>query len=191
MTNCSDVYHSEKKIDRIEERLGSLESTLKSIATSLSRGNLSSLPTPSHEVSFRARDESPLEEDTTPAFEGESSLTAQSVFATEYLSSAVGDGSFTQSQDMNAALQSLRSLVSRQNIKSAVYAPRFRSRKGQATFSPTSLKLPPLDAVMDCMRKGEGTSIPMSAEYVANAIRRTIQHVHHHVLSIPRFQEAS
>lgn len=154
-----DTLYSEKKIDRIEERLASLESTLKSIANSLSHGSLSSLPTPtSHDVSFRAREESPAEDDATPAFEGESSLTAQSVFATEYLSTAVGDGSFTQNQDINTALQSLRSLVSKQNIKSAVYAPRFHSRRSQATFSPTSLKLPPLDAVMECMRKGEGTS---------------------------------
>lgn len=146
--------HSERKIDRIEERLASLESTLKSIAAALPSANTSFNATPSsHEPlpsRVKGRNESIVEDDPSPAFEGDSSLAAHSVQASEYLSIAVGSATFPQTQGMNAALQSLRSIVSRQN---STPQTRFHPRTNLPTFAPSSLRLPPLEAVMALIKK--------------------------------------
>ncbi|KAF2101315.1 hypothetical protein NA57DRAFT_33876, partial [Rhizodiscina lignyota] len=90
--------------------------------------------------------------DPNPAFEGESSLAAHSVQASHLLSIAVDNAPFQQTQNIKTALQSLRSIVSRQSAKPSTTQIRFNPRKDLPAFSPTALRLPPLESVMNLLK---------------------------------------
>jgi hypothetical protein len=155
---------SERKIDRIEERLASLESMLKSVVCMRSQVN----PAPSNsaqvEVTVRPRPSkqavsfaSTKKNDSTRAFEGDSSLTAHSLQASDFLSTAVQHERFRDNPEMHAALQSLHGIVSRQHMISVNQEALFSSSKGLEDFSATnSLSLPPVDVVLPCISKVEG-----------------------------------
>ncbi|OQE02169.1 hypothetical protein PENVUL_c040G05964 [Penicillium vulpinum] len=132
----------EKKIDSIEERLASIESTLQQLAknTSQVQGFTTSNPRESHfapspqkstptqpssTTRNHAKSKGPLylanptleQHDSSSGFEGSSSLTAHGAYASAFLESAVSKGSpqVLSSPKINAALSSLKQLVGIQN----------------------------------------------------------------------------
>jgi hypothetical protein len=147
------MEHSEKKIDRIEDRLAGIENVLASLATKL--GDLD-LRRDSTEISSQSRSSrrtagrSPgtLEEAGTPApFEGETAIASQSDYARELLRKAVGSTpSIEQNAEVKSALHALNELVPQQGQapSSASYS---LINHSFAELDPETLAKPPWDAV--------------------------------------------
>ncbi|KOS37941.1 hypothetical protein ACN38_g11255 [Penicillium nordicum] len=132
----------EKKIDLIEERLASIESTLQQLAKNTSQPQGLTAPNwsgshfapspqkstpsqPSSTTPNSAKTKGPLylanrtleEHDSSAGFEGSSSLTAHGAYASAFLESAVSQSSpqVLSSPKITAALSSLKQLVGIQN----------------------------------------------------------------------------
>ncbi|CRL30596.1 Fungal transcriptional regulatory protein, N-terminal [Penicillium camemberti] len=132
----------EKKIDLIEERLASIESTLQQLAKNTSQPHSFTAPNrseshfapspqkstpsqPSSTTPNSAKPKGPLylsnrtieEHDSSAGFEGSSSLTAHGAYASAFLESAVSQSSpqVLSSPKITAALSSLKQLVGIQN----------------------------------------------------------------------------
>ena len=158
------VDDSERKIDQIEERLGGIEQLLRNLSTTgIQRG--SDLPlheppaaaglTPSvaGDTSSTAYDRDELDS----AFEGNSSLTAHTVFASEFLEHAVERTSLRDlSPNMQAALNSLQQIVGMQNKASISHEVRFANQKPLPKGNFRELPMPPLQAVIPVLREIKG-----------------------------------
>ncbi|KAJ5919957.1 transcriptional regulator family: Fungal Specific TF [Penicillium verhagenii] len=174
--------HSEKKIDLIEERLGSIEKALQELLTA-SRSN-GCKPTRSYESSQPsplpgARVNSPAtkfdhasikgpgytsnpaieQHDPSSGFEGNSSLAAHSVYAREFLESAFSHSTpeVFSSPKINEALYSLRQIVEMQDKQREIVTQRtqFHSQEGRlgSHRDIRQLELPPLPVVLTVLRK--------------------------------------
>jgi hypothetical protein len=117
----ANITYSEKKIDRIEDRLTGIENVLESLASKLSNLDLQrSSPVNSDQSrssgietgrSHRASTEPP----TSAPFEGETALNSQSDYARELLAQAIGSTpSIGQNEEVKSALYALNELVTRQ-----------------------------------------------------------------------------
>lgn len=91
----------------------------------------------------------------TPTFEGGSSLSAHSVYASEFLTKAVDNHRLSEpSSEMAAALSSLRSIVSRQSLQAEPPpAPHFSFQRFQAH---DQLDLIPMQVVINILRQVKG-----------------------------------
>lgn len=166
---------SEEKIDRIANTLSGVENSLRSFATALS-DHKRSLPLnntttnqPSASVHLPHYSASTYDDTDSPitAFEGESSLTAHSIYASEYISAAAkSDLTFPRTNGMDSALQALKGLVSGQNeANTTLSEARFQNCQLLPRFSPTSLTLPPLEAVMSVLRTSKGQQITEKCDH--------------------------
>lgn len=180
------MIDSEKKIDLIEERLGSIEKALQELVTN------SRLNGPKPHKSYESFQLSPLssarvnspatnpdqanlkgpgytsnpaieQHDPSSGFEGNSSLAAHSVYAREFLESAFSYSTpeVLSSPKINEALSSLRQIVEMQNKQREVdpqraQFPNQESKPG-ARCDVRQLELPPLSAVLTVLRKIKGT----------------------------------
>lgn len=118
------MIFSEKKIDRIEDRLSGIENALARLASKLGDLDLqndsterSSQSRPSRVGSRGRSGKSPMTtEATTPApFEGETATNRQSGYARELLTKVVGNTpSIGQNEEVKSALSALGELVTRQ-----------------------------------------------------------------------------
>jgi hypothetical protein len=166
----SDVYasvlltlccHSEKKIDRIEQRLSGIEDILERLAT-----KLDSMDNPADHIGPRTQAKNtnvrksprPAGEMTPPSpapFEGETALNAQSEYAREFIEKAVhSTPSIVQNKEVQAALASLKSMVNRHNIYGATKSelqPLFD--KVTADVDASTLERPPWEAINDVIEK--------------------------------------
>ncbi|KAF1850792.1 uncharacterized protein K460DRAFT_361562 [Cucurbitaria berberidis CBS 394.84] len=146
--HISEEY--EKKIDRIEDRLSSIENVLGALASKL--GNLD-IRGASTETSSQPRltrvgsGKSPgaVAEAVTPApFEGETTMNSQSDYAREFVARAVGSTpSIGQDAEIRSALTALGELVTQQNAASANSIV----NRPLADFDAETLDRPPWDAV--------------------------------------------
>ncbi|KAF5853611.1 hypothetical protein GGP41_002140 [Bipolaris sorokiniana] len=139
--------YSERKIDRIEDRLAGIENVLASLSSKL--GNMD-LAKDSPETASQSRSSrvgrspgSGLQEAPTPApFEGESSINIQSVYAREMLAQVIDSTpSIGQNEEVKMALTALSEMVSQ---PSQTMAPSNRLiNRSLAEVDPTRLEQPP------------------------------------------------
>ncbi|KAK7182408.1 uncharacterized protein CC84DRAFT_1101011 [Paraphaeosphaeria sporulosa] len=158
--HISDEY--EKKIDRIEDRLASIEHVLEALSNKL--GNLDIKSEVEHSSQPRsgiAAARSPLSNSeanvATPAFEGETTINRQSEFARELLEQAVGSTpSIGQNAEIKAALSSLQNMVTRQSANPNTITASLTypfSNKALAEVDHTKLERPPWDLVNEVIDK--------------------------------------
>lgn len=176
---------SEKKIDLIEERLGSIEKALQELVT------YSRLNAPKPQKSYESLQPSPLssvrvnspatnpdqanlkgpgytsnptieQHDPSSGFEENSSLATHSAYAREFLESAFSHSTpeVLSSPRINEALSSLRQIVEMQHKQREIdpqraQFPSQESRVG-ARCDVRQLELPPLSAVLTVLRKVKG-----------------------------------
>ncbi|KAJ5573733.1 transcriptional regulator family: Fungal Specific TF [Penicillium hispanicum] len=175
----------EKKIDKIEERLGAIEKALREIVISsrlhghrstrclaLSQETplshpwtRSSAPKPTSQLESVGKDPSytanpAIEQyDAGSEFETNSSLTAHSVYAKEYLECAVSHSTpeISSSPKISEALSSLRQIVEMQRKRREPDAQRnqFASQSSRAgvRYDIRDLEMPPLPTVLTVLRK--------------------------------------
>ncbi|KAJ5836935.1 transcriptional regulator family: Fungal Specific TF [Penicillium robsamsonii] len=173
----------EKKIDLIEERLASIESTLRQLAKNTSQLQGFTAPnsreshfTPSPQNSTpsqpslttrsHVKPKGPLyranptieQHDSSSSFEGSSSLTAHGAYASAFLESAVSKSSpqVLSSPKINAALSSLKQLVGIQNQRREVDLQGSQPTKNArlgVRRDIRDLEMPPLPVVLDVLRK--------------------------------------
>lgn len=172
--------HSEKKIDSIEERLGSIEKTLQELAKSVSASRPSSHFTPlprdpsqpqvplrreptESKGPFYATNPTIEQHDSSSAFEGSSSLSAHGAYASAVLESAVSNSSpqVLSSPKINAALLSLKQIVGlqsqrRENDLQGAQLPSKKPRRG-LKCDIRDLEMPPLQLVLRVLRQVKGS----------------------------------
>ncbi|KAK3695874.1 hypothetical protein B0T22DRAFT_497716 [Podospora appendiculata] len=157
----------ERKIDHFESRLGGIERMLYELTASIKNNNTNSHSTVGAEpLSFHstpAYRPSPCVEDgdvdeddheePDPAFEGTSSMTAQTAFASEFIENAVTQTPLRDlSPSMQSALSSLKQMVSIQNRK-RTYESRFQHAKAVPPGGFRELPMPPLQVVISLLRE--------------------------------------
>ncbi|KAL5466474.1 hypothetical protein PMIN06_000078 [Paraphaeosphaeria minitans] len=158
--HISDEY--EKKIDRIEDRLASIEHVLEALSNKLSTLDMTSEV--EHSVQSRsgisaARSPHSSSETNvaTPAFEGETTINRQSEFARELLEQAVGNTpSIGQNAEIKAALTSLQNMVTRQSANPNTITASLTypfSNKALPEVDHTKLERPPWDLVNEVIDK--------------------------------------
>ncbi|OIW32262.1 hypothetical protein CONLIGDRAFT_593417 [Coniochaeta ligniaria NRRL 30616] len=159
-------HHYERKIERVEQRLAGIEEILnnltvltKSLSLSGTRRPVSTdtaAPTytyPSTESST-AYETPSIDEENDETFEGTSSMTAHTVFASAFLEQAVSSPSFNQklSPDINNALACLRQMVHLHGRQGVTYESRLAHQK-PAPKGLNKLPLPPTDTVLKLLRE--------------------------------------
>lgn len=141
---------------------------LRNLTTSLSRGDAcgqgpvnASARThacPSAAESSTAYEELPPDEENDQEFEGNSSMAAHTVFASEFLEQAVTSTSLGRqlSPDIQSALASLKQMVLMQDRKSSSHESRFAHQKPMPKGGFSQLPLPPTDVVLKLLREIKG-----------------------------------
>lgn len=147
---------SERKIDQIESRLGSIETLLKNLSVS---GDVSSRiistpqtgssgPTCESTADFDSSDED-------AAFGGDSGLTVHTAFANEFLERAVKRTSLRSAHPkMEAALANLGQLVGMQKSRSE-NRQRFPLQRAVPSGGVSKLPLPPMALVVELLKKNK------------------------------------
>ncbi|KAK1596980.1 fungal-specific transcription factor domain-containing protein [Colletotrichum navitas] len=150
----------EKKIDLIEERLSNIEELLRSLVNDPQGvgnaswdGNRARHATPSAstvgDLSILRQDDA----DSDSAFEGELSLTAHTMFASDFIEDAVQRTSLRDvPPNMHAALSSLRQIVTMQSKASSTREFRFRTQKLPPPGGLADLPMPPMNAVVALLK---------------------------------------
>ncbi|KAH8883201.1 hypothetical protein GQ53DRAFT_732750 [Thozetella sp. PMI_491] len=158
-------HQYERKIDYFEARLAGIEDMLRNINTSLSRGDGQALPqsstarvftSPSAAESSTVYEEiASSDSDDDQAFEGNSSMTAHTVFASEFLEHAVTSTSLGRqlSPDIQSALASLQQMVHMQHQKGTSHESRFAHQKPLPKGGIKELPLPPSQIVVQLLRE--------------------------------------
>ena len=129
----------------------------------LGDGTLPARPSPSSLASdgvARAsnHEDSGRDNDADSAFEGDSSMAAHSVFASEFLHDAVTRTSFRAlNPDMESALQSLQQIVAMQDRVSA-HESKFENVRTLPKGGFRDLPMPPMNVVVALLREVRGES---------------------------------
>lgn len=174
---------SERKIDYFESRLANIETMLRDLAVSLNSsrspstaatesglaGPLAQIPAGDNtDILYGAEDD----DDAVSAFEGDTSMTAQTVFASAFLENAVTTKTLPPDldHDMQSALSSLQQIVSRHNRPSA-HESRFVNAKSLPKGGIRELPMPPAQVVITMLRevKGVAADTPPNAAPLARA----------------------
>ncbi|KJZ74289.1 hypothetical protein HIM_06295 [Hirsutella minnesotensis 3608] len=150
----------------IEGRLGNIETLLRALAspiapvdhgrsvnTPATGCSCSSVPTADSTGDYESSDEE-------PAFGGDSGLTAQTAFASEFLEKAVRRTTLAEvNPKMEAAFANLRQLVDMQKRRSISHGPRFPFQKPVPAGGITKLPMPPMDAVVTLLKHAKCKSL--------------------------------
>ncbi|KAF1945190.1 fungal-specific transcription factor domain-containing protein [Clathrospora elynae] len=153
------VFASEKKIDRIEDRLAGIEHVLASLSSKLGKLDIrkdsveSSSQSQSSRVGVSRSPGNGMTEAGAPApFEGESSINSQSDYAREMLAQAIGSTpSIGQNAEIKTALAALSDLVSQQSRNTSSSNPLIN--RSLAEVDPSKLGRPPWDEVKNVLDK--------------------------------------
>ncbi|KAG7083834.1 fungal specific transcription factor domain-containing protein [Colletotrichum scovillei] len=150
----------EKKIDLIEERLSNIEELLRSLSnnppgvgghswdTTRARHTTPSASTIG-DASVLSHDGA----DSDSAFEGDLSLTAHTMFASDFIEDAVQRTSLQDvAPNMQAALSSLRQIVAMQSKASSNRDFRFRTHQPLPPGGLPELPMPPMNAVVALLK---------------------------------------
>jgi hypothetical protein len=150
---------SENKIDRIEDRLASIENVLASLVTKLGNLDTQRVPTGTNSQSRSSRvganNRSPgyvADATTLASFEGETTITSQSDYARELLAQAVDrTPSIGQNAEIRSALTALGELVNQQGHNTSSINPLLN--RSLAESDPAKLDRPPWDEVSNALDK--------------------------------------
>lgn len=161
--------YSEKKIDQIESRLGSIETLLRNLTMQSGAPSISepfttknSLDTPQssasgHAVTSTAEYES---SDHDSEYGGDTALHSQANFASEFLEHAVERTSLSDiNPKMNEALSTLKQLVQLGNQRSISHGPRFPLQRPVPQGGVTKLSLPPQHIVTALLKENKRESL--------------------------------
>lgn len=141
---------------------------LRNLTTSLVRDDVSgpgsvnstvrTYTSPSVVESSTASENPPPDEENDQTFEGNSSMTAHTVFANEFLKRAVTSTSLSRqlSPDIQNALASLQQMVHMQDRKGILRESRFTHRRPMPKGGFAQLPLPPTDIVLKLLREIKG-----------------------------------
>jgi len=161
LASVTNIESSEKKIDRIEDRLSGIETVLESLAAKL--GNLD-LRRESTENSTRSsrkgtgRSPGTADEAATPApFEGETTINTQSDYARELLARAVDSTpSIEQNVEVRSALHALNDLVTRQGQITSATTSNNQAliNRSLADVDPDTLEKPSWDIICHILEQG-------------------------------------
>lgn len=169
----SSPLFSEKKIDLIEERLGSIEQVLRELRSSIGTSHKSP-PEPFYHATPASGQVTPstaeFQSNTTaavdqheagPAFEGNSSLAAHSAYASKFLETAVSRSALQMSTPkMGAALSALKQMVNMQdNQINSSREVRFPNQRAMPTSGLRDLIMPPIQSVLPVLRRLKGASL--------------------------------
>ncbi|CRG84816.1 putative transcriptional regulatory protein PB24D3,01 [Talaromyces islandicus] len=160
------AFESERKIDSFEARFNGIEKLLRNLTASLSggppntgvsRSSTSPITEPKPPVYNEPQPPS-LVGDKQPQqepFEGDSSMTAHTVFASNFLEQAVTSSQLGKqlSPDFQNALRSLQRIVRIQNKKSGPFDSKFVHRKPLPKAGLSGLSLPPTEVVLKLLRE--------------------------------------
>lgn len=174
----SIAYHSERKIDQIESRLGSIESLLRTLSTGTLSGKSSpgeaarpqshtpgtgssGIPTAASTVDFDSSDDD-------SAFGGDSGFTSQTAFASEFLEHAVKRTSLRDANPgMETALTNLRQLVEVQKHQSISHGPRFPFQKPIPWGGLGKLPMPPMEVVISLLKQYKSELLPSDEHFIS------------------------
>ena len=147
---------SEKKIDRIEGRLGNIEVLLKTLANSGSSpaGHVQySTPQSGGSVATGV----PTNEDESDhesAYGGDNALNTHAAFASEFLASAVRTTSLRDIDPrVEASLINLHQLVDMQKQRSISHGPRFPLAKPLPPGGLRAMPMPPISVVSPMLQR--------------------------------------
>lgn len=97
--------------------------------------------------------------ESSPAFEGNSSLAAHSAYASKFLETAVSQSALQMtSPKIEAALSTLKQIVNMQDQQPASRGLRFRHQKAVPRSGLRELKMPPMQVVVGLLRNIKGLS---------------------------------
>jgi hypothetical protein len=155
---------SEKKIDRIEDRLASIELVLEKLAAKLGNIDIQSSHTEQSSQTKCSRvgknpeslSEAVIILSSSAPFEGETTFNSQSGLARDFLEQAVGNTpSIGQNADIKAALTSLQDMVAQQAQKKSTVNIQTMPHFTYALYDidPAKLERPPWEAVEDVLEK--------------------------------------
>ncbi|KAL4929699.1 putative C6 transcription factor [Aspergillus undulatus] len=159
----------EKKIDHIDERLAGIEQVLHELKTSLASNKSTTSQICAHatpvsrhispsaqEYTSNPQDAMDQQESKT-GFEGNSLMASQSVYASDFLQTAVSRSPLQMSASkINSALSTLKQLVSMQDtqVPSAREFPR-KKHKGLSDCDLRELVMPPMHVVIPLLRNAK------------------------------------
>jgi len=179
------LWSSERKIDQFEARLAGIESMLRQLTLTITNSRTPSVSASATEFSESPRpartasrtttssrhstvnttatpatnihnDDQAVENDLD-AFEGDSSMAAQTVFASEFLHKAVGRTSFrVPNPDMESALQALQQMVAGRQRDGASHESRFEHVLSIPPGGFRDLSKPPTELVVGLLRMLKG-----------------------------------
>ena len=163
LKNCVTKMSSEKKIDRIEDRLAGIEHVLEALSNKLGNLDLRAEVDQSSQSRSRIsttrspRSGSEANVSTPAPFEGETTIIRQSEFARELLEQAVGSTpSIIENAEVKAALTSLQDMVTRQGAYTNTAATSSLYpfiNKSLANLDHTKLERPPWELVNEVIDK--------------------------------------
>lgn len=174
---------SERKIDKIETRLGSIESLLQKLLTTQHAEACSSLSAcsachPKHNLTTQTvssgaptasstaeqeysggGDDDDRDDDEGSVLGGDSGLTEQTAFVSEFLERAVQKTSLRELDPrMRMALANLKQLAEMQKKRSISHGPRFPLQRSVPPGGMSTLPMPPLETVVTLLRQTRGRS---------------------------------
>ncbi|KAM0806581.1 hypothetical protein AB5N19_06918 [Seiridium cardinale] len=172
------VIISEQKIDRIEDRLSSIESLLQNIvAPSVSPGRAGSgvLSTALRFKRSNEEDVARPADEPIPLFEGGSSLAAHTTLVSNQVSHNVKQTSPAGlDNDIHAALSALRHIVESQYRKANGNEVGFSNQKALPQGGFRELPMPPLQLVLQILRdmKENGAKVPYALHCIFISVER-------------------
>lgn len=171
VAHATSPTFSERKIDQIEARLGSIESLLRNLSSNLSSPSPDHLhparynhtPQTSNSGGPPASTVDCESSDEESAFGGDTGLTAQTNFASEFLENAIGRTSLRDvNPSIQAALSNLRQLVDMQTQRSISHGPRFPLQQPLPPGGLSQLPMPPVGTVVTLLKYLKGKVIPLA-----------------------------
>ena len=179
--------HSERKIDQIEGRLANIEGLLRDLSsrnaptaesirlthTPQSGGGAANIPTATAStIGYDSSDEESV-------FGGDSTLAAQTTFASEFLEHAVERTSLRDvNPRMEDALANLKQLVELQNRQSISHGPRFPLQQPIPPGGLGQLRMPPMDVVVSLLKhiRGNPSTFTLFGFTVTQRCQRRLGH---------------
>ncbi|OLN82133.1 putative transcriptional regulatory protein C11D3.07c 4, partial [Colletotrichum chlorophyti] len=172
----------EKKIDQIDRRLDGVVRLLQDLKLQLPAASASTAPpssasaSPSVPLSSKPANSSistpgshvSSSQATGPMVEGESSMTAQSIFADDFLRKAVGDGSSIL--EMGETLDALHSLVDALKHQPASHEMTYPSARFMPRPSFADCEMPPVQSAVGIIREAKAARI-LGLQWIQSLIR--------------------
>lgn len=162
----------------------------QNVTTSGAGLSSSSSPSAERRASVAVKSDSDADEgegDADPPFEGDSSMTAHTVFASEFLHLAVGRTSLEpgnahvmDNPSLHNALSSLQQIVQMQKRGSTTADIRFLNQKLLPPGGLRELPLPPLNVVVDILRELKGNNAQRLFEFLFPALFLALTLHNHH-----------